>query len=102
MINLYHSKTCPFSARVRLVFAEKEIPYRSIEVNLEHPSPRLLELNPLNPEGLVPVINDHGLTIYESRIIVEYLEERFPAQQLMPKTPARRARVRMLQAFCDN
>lgn len=95
---LYHGLECPFSARVRMTLAEKGLPYRGSVVDLVHVPAKIRELN---PGGSVPIIQDHGSVIYGSRAICEYLEERFPVPNLLPKTPFKRARVRMLWDFCD-
>lgn len=70
-----------------------------IEVDLKNKPKDLLELNPY---GKVPVLVDDDAVIYESAIIDEYLEEKYPDPPLMPKDPAARARVRIWVDFCNN
>lgn len=53
------------------------------------------ELWDLNPYGKVPVLVDDQTAIYESNVIDEYLEEKYPAVRLMPENPAAKARVRI-------
>jgi len=76
---------------VRIALAEKRIPWEPILVNLradEHKTPEFLALNPY---GKVPVLLDEGAVIYESTIVNEYLEDRFPEPPLMPRDPLGRA-----------
>ncbi len=54
-----------------------------------------------NPYGKVPVLEDGDTVVYESAIINEYLEEKFPQVPLMPKDLAQRARVRIWIDFCN-
>ncbi len=95
-MSLHSNRRCPFAMRVRMVLAEKKIPYRLIEEKLSAPSKELLERNPL---GEVPVLVHNGVVIRDSAVINEYLEEMFPNISLMPKKPERRARVRIWTAW---
>tara|TARA_B100000575_G_C23137206_1_gene660932 strand:- start:3228 stop:3755 length:528 start_codon:yes stop_codon:yes gene_type:complete len=54
------------------------------------------EISVMNPYGDVPVLVDRELTLYESNIINEFIDERFPHPQLMPTDPALRAKARLL------
>jgi glutathione S-transferase len=54
-----------------------------------------------NPYGKVPVLEDDGTVVYESAIIDEYLEEKYPAVRLMPKGLGERARVRIWVDYCN-
>lgn len=60
------------------------------------------ELYELNPYAKVPVLVDGDAVIYESAIIDEYLEEKFPHPPLMPEDPGARARVRIWVDFCNS
>ena len=93
MLTLYDAARCPYCARVRIVLAEKGIPYDPVEVDL---SARPAWLYEKNPSGLVPVLEeDGGLLLPESLVIMEYLEERFPEPALLPTDAAERALVRL-------
>jgi glutathione S-transferase len=59
------------------------------------------ELLDRNPYGKVPVLEDDGAVVYESAIIDEYLEEKYPAVRLMPNDLAERARVRIWVDYCN-
>jgi len=89
---LYSSPTCFHSHRVRLVLAEKNISMDIVSV----PGPELPEdLLDLNPYHSVPTLVDRELVLYDSRVIVEYLDERFPHPPLMPVDPVTRAQFRL-------
>ena len=92
MLTLYDAARCPFAARARLVLAEKDVPYEPVEIDLADRPAWLYEKN---PAGRVPVLEDDGVVIPESRVIAEYLEERYPEPALLPPDPADRALVRL-------
>ena len=68
------------------------LPHELIECDLKNKSRELLELNPY---GKVPVLVDGEAVVYESAIINEYLEEKYPAVPLLPKDPFKRSRARI-------
>ncbi len=87
---------------MRVALSEKHIAWEPIHVNLradEHKTPRFLALNPY---GKVPVLVDEGAVIYESTVVNEYLEDRFPEPALMPRDPLGRAEVRLWEDYGDN
>ena len=95
-IRLYHSATSPNCHRVKVVSEEKQLPYRMIPVDLKAGDQKKPDFLRLNPYGKVPVIIDGQTVIYESCIINEYLEEKYPDRRLMPDDCAKRARIRIL------
>ncbi|HUI25658.1 MAG TPA: glutathione S-transferase family protein [Candidatus Kryptonia bacterium] len=102
MIKLYDHPDCPFSQKVRVVLAEKELEYECLFVDLRAGAQRTPEFLKLNPYGKVPVLVDEDLVVYDSTIINEYLEDEYPEPPLMPEDSAGRARVRILEDYCDN
>jgi RNA polymerase-associated protein len=92
MITLYDAARCPYCARVRILLAEKEIPFETVEIDLEDRPAWLYEKNPV---GKVPVLEEGDFVLPESRVIMEYLEERYPEPPLLPSQPAERALVRL-------
>src|SRR6056300_1521692 len=92
VMTLFSRPTDLHSHRTRLVLAEKNI---NIEiVNVEGPD--LPEaLMDLNPYHTVPTLVDRDLVLYDSRVIIEYLDERFPHPPLMPVDPVTRAQFRL-------
>jgi glutathione S-transferase len=97
---LYTADRCPYAARVRIVLAEKGLAYDAVEIDLDDRPGWLYEKNPL---GRVPVYEeDEGLVLPESRVIMEYLEERYPEPALWPADAAERALGRLwLERFDD-
>jgi glutathione S-transferase len=94
VLTLDDAARCPFCARVRIVLAEKDIPYEHVSVDLENRPGWLIAKNP--PSGRVPVIEEDGWVLPESAVINEYLEERFPEPPLLPADPGERAAARLL------
>lgn len=102
MITLYHYPDCPYSQKVRVVMAEKDLEYEPVLVDLRKNEQRAPDFLKLNLYGKVPVLIDEDIVIYDSTIISEYLEDEYPAPALMPEDSASSARVRLLEDFCDN
>ncbi len=93
VMTLFSNKLCPYAHRVRIVLAEKGVVAEIVEVDLDNKQDELMELNPY---GTVPTLVDRDLVLYQSSIILEYLEERFPHPPLMPVYPVARARNRLM------
>jgi RNA polymerase-associated protein len=92
MLTLYDAARCPYCARVRIVLAEKEVEFETIEVDLEDRPAWIYEKN---PTGRVPVVEEDGWVLPESTLVMEYLEERWPEPRLLPLDPADRALARL-------
>ena len=92
MMVLYSGNTCPFSQRCRFVLFEKGMDFEIRDIDLYH---KPEDINVLNPYGEVPILVERDLVLYESNIINEYIDERFPHPQLMPPDPVERARARL-------
>ena len=96
---LYHLPLSPHSRKVRLVLAEKRLPF---ELRLEKPWERRPEYLEMNPAGVVPtLVEDNELVIPDSTVICEYLDEAYPETGLMGRTLAERVEVRRLAAWFD-
>ena len=93
MLTLYDAPRCPYCARVRIVLAEKDVPYETVVIDL---SDRPAWLYEKNPSGKVPVLEEDGWVLPESAVIAEYLNERFPEPALLPADPGERAIARLL------
>ena len=92
VMTLFSRPMCIHSHRTRLVLAEKNINIDIVSVN----GPELPEdLMDLNPYHTVPTLVDRDLVLYDSRVIIEYLDERFPHPPLMPVDPVTRAQFRL-------
>jgi glutathione S-transferase len=99
MIKLYDFKSSPNCQRVRVVLAEKNLPYETVPINLRAHAQKTPEFVKLNPNGKVPVITDGDTVLYESCIINEYLDEKYPTPPLMPQDPAKKAKARILTDY---
>lgn len=93
IMTLYSSAQDIFSHRVRIVLAEKGV---SVEVINTDTQDKLEDLLELNPYGSAPTLVDRELVLYDSNIIMEYLDERFPHPPLMPVYPVARAKTRLM------
>ena len=92
MMELYSGNTCIRSHQVRFVLAEKGI---LTEINNVDGSVVPEDLMALNPYVSLPTLIDRELILYDSRVIVEYLDERYPHPPLMPVSPVERAKLRL-------
>ncbi|MDP5293131.1 stringent starvation protein SspA [Oceanimonas sp. CHS3-5] len=87
-----------YSHQVRIVLAEKGV---SVEISQVEPDSLPEDMLELNPYGTVPTLVDRELVLYESRIIMEYLDERFPHPPLMPVYPVARGNSRLMMHRID-
>ena len=92
VMTLYSVPTSAHSHRTRLVLAEKDIVVEIVDVDPENKPEDLLSINPYD---VTPTLVDRELMLYDSRIIMEYLDERFPHPPLLPVDPVSRARCRL-------
>ena len=92
VMTLFSRPTDIHSHRTRLVLAEKNI---NIEIATVMGNDLPEDLMDLNPYHTVPTLVDRDLTLYDSRVIIEYLDERFPHPPLMPVDPVMRAQFRL-------
>ncbi|MGH8228550.1 MAG: glutathione S-transferase N-terminal domain-containing protein [Steroidobacteraceae bacterium] len=91
-MTLYSAPADPWSHRVRIVLAEKAIAIDIVNVEPESLPEDLLEFNPYRS---VPTLADRDLVLYDSGLILDYLDERFPHPPLMPVDPLTRAKFRL-------
>jgi RNA polymerase-associated protein len=91
-MTFYSDNTSHYSHRVRIVLAEKGVTVEMIEADSAHPP---AELADLNPYGTLPTLVDRDLILYESKVMMEYLDERFPHPPLLPVYPVARAESRL-------
>jgi RNA polymerase-associated protein len=92
ILTLYSGSDDVQCHRVRLVLAAKGVVYDLENVNPKAPPEDLLDLNPYNT---VPTLVDRDLVLYDTGVICEYLDERYPHPPLMPVDPLSRARLRL-------
>ena len=102
MLELWHEWNSVHSFKVRVVLAEKNVPWTDRRIELlkfEHLRPEYLRLN---PNGVVPTLVHDGKVITESSVICQYLEDVFPSPKLLPDDPYQRALARTwLKIFDD-
>lgn len=97
-MTLFSDSTCPYCHRVRMVLAEKKMTVDIVDVEAGALPEEVLDANPY---AEVPTLVDRDLRLYESRIIMEYLDERFPHPPLMPIDPVARANTRVYMYRVD-
>lgn len=96
-ITLHQWEISPFCGKVRRILEAKGLPYQVINYNglLATKAARL------TPVGKLPVLDIDGQRFADSRLIAQELERRFPQPALMPRSPAERAQMEVLQDWAD-
>ncbi len=88
----------PFAQKVKLALREKNIPFEIRNTNLTEADGARLKAN---PRGEIPALLDGDAAVWDSTIILEYIEEKWPEPALWPKNPLARARARQIEEICD-
>jgi RNA polymerase-associated protein len=99
VMTLFSGANDLYSHQVRIVLAEKGV---SVEINQVISDDLPEELIELNPYGSIPTLVDRELVLYNARIIMEYLDERFPHPPLMPVYPVSRGSSRLMMQRIEN
>ena len=97
-MTLYSDPRDHHSHAVRMVLAEKGV---TVDIQNVNPSRLPRQLGEVNPYNTVPTLVDRELVLYESSVIIEYLDERFPHPPLLPVYPVARAQSRLLMYRID-
>jgi len=97
-VKLYDNPLSPYAMKVRVTLYEKGLEFENHEVHFHSQRDALLRVN---PRGEVPALQDGDAVIYDSRVICEYLEDKYPSPPLTPSDPAAKARCRQLETICD-
>lgn len=98
-MKLVTSLTSPYGRKVRVVLAEKKIPF---QLQVENPWLPGSTVPTINPLGKVPVlVLEDGVSVFDSRVIVEYLDHVSPVAHLIPSEPKTRMAVRGVEALAD-
>ena len=92
VMSCFSSPIDPECHRARIVLAEKDIAVEIHDVDMDNLPEDLIDLNPY---ATVPTMVDRDLVLYNSRVLIEYLDERFPHPPLMPVDPVSRAKSRL-------
>ena len=98
MLTLYQRTDCPFCWKVRIALAEQDIEYQQVDTVLGEKHP---EVQRLSPTGTVPVLSDGELAVWESAVILDYIDARYAPGRLISREPVAAARERLLQAYSD-
>ncbi len=101
-ITLYHDVPSSNSDRVKIALTEKGLAWEGVRVSLAKKDQKRPDHLKRNPYGKIPVIDDDGKILFESCIINEYLDEKYPNPALMPKDPYLRGRGRILVDYALN
>nr|ALS89328.1 maiA: maleylacetoacetate [uncultured bacterium] len=102
MIKLYNFPMSPRARKVRIALAEKGLQYEKVTVDITKDEQKKSEFLAINPNGKVPALQDDGTNLYESSVIMEYLNDKYPTPPLLPADPGQRARARVLLHYGDN
>jgi glutathione S-transferase len=98
-MKLISSPTSPYGRKVRIVLLEKKIPF---ELEMDIPWSADTQVGNFNPLGKVPVlVLKDGETLFDSRVIVEYLEHVSPVGHILPADPTSRIHARKIEALAD-
>jgi glutathione S-transferase len=102
-LRLFEHPLSPYARKVKLLLYEKGIPFERVPIDvLRRGTDReYQEFVLASPRLEVPALVDGRTRIHDSRILADYLEERWPDPPLLPLRPEERARVRMLENLCD-
>ena len=95
IINCYVKSNDVYSQQVRIVLAEKGVAFNIKVVDTDE---KMEELKKINSYGELPTLVDRDLVLYNSKVILEYLDERFPHPPLLPVYPILRAKARLTMA----
>lgn len=101
MITIYYAPPSIYGRKVLAVLEEKGLDYEIKRMSFttkDHESEEYLKIN---PNGEIPALVDEGIALYESTAIIEYLNDEYVEPPLMPEDSEGRARVRMIEDFCD-
>jgi glutathione S-transferase len=98
MIRLFEHPLSPYAQKVKLALIEKKIAFDAMIPDFLGGDPAFLAASPRRE---VPTLLDGNTAVFDSTIILEYLEDKWPEPAMLPAAPAERARVRMLEEICD-
>lgn len=97
-MKLIDNPLSPYALKIRMILYEKGIDFEKVEIHTETQGE---ELRRANPRAEVPALVDGDVVVYDSRVIAEYIEEKFPNPPLLPADPVARARCRRFEIVAD-
>ena len=101
MINLYDHPLSPYGQKVKIALREKGLAFETVSPGGLGAGGAAGEFAEANPRAEVPTLVDGEVRVFDSTLILEYLEDAYPTPPMLPKSPADRARVRMLEEVMD-
>lgn len=101
MLQLYDHPLSPYAQKVKLALMEKGIEFETLLPTNLGSGEAATEFAKVNPRAEVPALVDGDVAVFDSTIILEYIEDKWPTPSLMPASPAARARVRMIEETMD-
>jgi glutathione S-transferase len=99
MLALFDDVFSPYARKVRIALYEKDVPFERIRAL--HGDCNRTDFLHVNPRAEVPALVDGDVRLFDSTVICEYLEDRFPEPPLYPRDPRRRARCRLIEDLAD-
>jgi glutathione S-transferase/RNA polymerase-associated protein len=97
-MKLFEHPLSPYAQKVKISLYEKGVEFETTIPNIGGPDPAF---EAVSPRREVPCLVDGPLEVFDSTIILEYLEDKFPTPAMLPSGAAERARVRMIEELCD-
>jgi glutathione S-transferase/RNA polymerase-associated protein len=101
MIQLYDHPLSPYAQKVRIALREKGVDFEAVTPMGLGAGSGMEDFLAASPRGEVPALIDGETRVFDSTIILEYLDETWPKPPLLPESPAERARVRMIEEVMD-
>lgn len=101
MLTLFEHPLSPYAQKNKIALREKNIAFKLATPDAIGSGEAGGEFLKANPRGEVPALIDDGFAIFDSTIILEYLEDKWPTPALLPRSPTDRARVRMIEDVMD-
>jgi len=98
---LYEHPLSSYAQKVKIVLREKGVAFQRILPEDFGTGRGDAPFAAVNPRGEVPVLIDGDAAIFDSTVIIEYAEERWPLPAMLPRDPLARARARMIEDICD-
>jgi len=99
MLRLHGTKISPYYSRIWLQAQLKSLPMELVEAGPDDPTPDSMKAR--NPIGKIPFLEHDDQLFFESEVICEYLEDRFPEKPLRPTSPEERAKARLITRTLD-
>ncbi len=100
-VSLYEHVLSPYAQKVKIALREKDVAFEVAVSDGVGPGGAAGGFVKVNPRAEVPALIDGDVSVFDSTIILEYIEDRWPAPPLLPASPADRARVRMIEEVMD-